>query len=301
MDKDSILDLLALIRAESVSLAANSRNTSQSAFSRRLQALEYQFGAELVDRSRRPSGPTYQLRTMQGDLEAALASLNRLADGFSIKTAEPLRVAALHSISANILPRALARLGDVLRERDIRLRSANHEVCFQMLMTEEVLVAFIYETEARKLDPPKDLVHRVSLGFEPFVPVASPRYLDKLQSLIDRGETLPLISYPSEMFMGDLTRASLLPKTPHRVSLRIVSGLTQAVTKCIEQGLGMGWLPRHSISDQLALGTLVRIDEMGFPASSVELSMMRLKTRNFAPHEELVDAVCAEMASLLQS
>jgi len=43
-----------------------------------------------------------------------------------------LRLAALHSISANILPRALAALDDVMAVHDIRLRSANLESCFQI-------------------------------------------------------------------------------------------------------------------------------------------------------------------------
>ena len=146
MDRNSILDLLALIRTESVTLAAQTRNASQSAYSRRLQSLEYQLKSTLVDRSKRPSGPTSHLRALELDLETALVSLNQLEDAFSSEPTPLLRIAALHSISANILPRALMTLDEVMSRNDIRLRSANLERCFQMLMTEEVATMICYET-----------------------------------------------------------------------------------------------------------------------------------------------------------
>ena len=299
MDKDAILDLLALIKAESVSLAAHSRNSSQSAYSRRLQALEHQVGSELVDRSRRPSGPTYQLKSMEVELEAALVGLNRLNDAFAIKSTEPLRIAALHSISANVLPQALAALGDALAARDMRLRSANLEACFQMLMTEEVIATFFYQTENRRLAAPKDLVHRVNLGTDVFIPVASPDYLPVLRERIDQGKALPMICFPSDTLFGDLTRSTLLPQISHNASLKILSGLTQTVTKCIERGLGVGWLPRSSAAEPMELGSLIGISDLGFPAAPIELTMMRLRTRSFAQHEKVVEAICAEMSAIL--
>lgn len=291
--------MLALIRAESVSLAAHSRNSSHSAYSRRLQALEHLFDTDLVDWPRRPSGPTYQLRSLQVELEAVLVGLNRLSDAFAITSAEPLRIAALHSISANILPRALAAFGDALASHDLRLRSANQETCFQMLMTEEVMVAFFYEAETRRLNPPKDLVHRALVCKDGYVPVAAARKLQEFQARSERDEVLPIICYPSNVFMGDLTRLVLLPQIPQRVSLKIVSGLTQTITKCIEHGLGVGWLPRSSIEDQLANGTLVELSDLGFPTALIDLTMMRLKTRSFSQHEKVVEAISAEISAIL--
>ena len=299
MDKDSLLDLLALIRAESVSLAAQSRNSSQSAYSRRLQAIEHILKTDMVDRARRPSGPTYRLKLLEPEIEAALAGLNRLVDAFAIRTAEPLRLAALHSVSANLLPRAFAAMGSILEERDIRLRSANHESCFQMLMMEEVMVIFIYQNQTYRLSPPRDLVHQDSVGFDEFIPVANPALLDTLREKMQRGDALPLISYPTNSFFGDLTRAMLLPQVPYGVSLKIVTALTQTVSKCIQSGLGAGWLPKSFAVEAISTGDLVEISELGFPSAPIELTMMRLRTRNYASHEDVVDAICAELSGIL--
>lgn len=299
MDRHSILDLLALIRTESITLAAQTRNTSQSAYSRRLQALEHKLKSPLVDRGKRPSGPTLHLRSLQLDLETALVSLNQLEDAFANEPTPLLRIAALHSISANVLPRALTALDDVMSRHDIRLRSANLESCFQMLMTEEVATMICYETETKRLDPPKDLVQRKSIGFDTFVPVCSAQWLPQLEALIADNRPIPLICYPPEIFMGDLTRSSLLPQLPYKVSMKLVSGLTQSILAAIRCGLGCGWLPGITVADDLENRTLVRIDKLGFAPSSLEVTMLRLKTKEFESMKPTVEAICREISNIL--
>ncbi|AXI55106.1 HTH-type transcriptional regulator YjiE (plasmid) [Pseudoseohaeicola sp. NH-UV-7] len=299
MDRNSILDLLALIRTQSVTLAAQTRNASQSAYSRRLQALEYKLKVMLVDRSKRPSGPTFHLRSLQLELETTLVSLNQLEDAFANEPTQLIRIAALHSISANILPRALKALGDVMAAHDIRLRSANLEICFQMLMTEEVAAMICYETETKRLDPPKDLVQRTSIGFDSFIPVCAAYWLPELKEMIASNRSIPLVCYPPEIFMGDLMRSSLLPQLPYKVSMKLVSGLTQSILAGIRCGLGCGWLPGITTSDDLENGTLVRIDHLGFPSSSLEITMLRLKTKEFENLKPTVEAICREISNIL--
>lgn len=49
-----LLDFLALVETRSFSEAAKGRNSSQSAFSRRIQSLESWLGARVVDRATQP-------------------------------------------------------------------------------------------------------------------------------------------------------------------------------------------------------------------------------------------------------
>lgn len=300
MDKNAILDLLALIRTGSISLAAQTRNASQSGYSRRLQALEHLLGAELVDRTRRPSGPTAFLKSQKLELETGLVAMNRLADAFAVQPFEPLRLAALHSISANILPRALAALDDVMAMHDIRLRSANLESCFQMLMTEEVVAALFYETEARRLNPPLDLVQRTTVGRDGFIPVCAPEYIAPLKDKIARDDPVALITYPSEVFMGDLTRSALLPALPFQVSMKLVSGLTQTIQQSIRCGLGVGWLPMTATTDDLRAGHLVQITDLGFPRAELDLTILRLRTKSLAEFKPTIDAICLEISEILR-
>jgi DNA-binding transcriptional LysR family regulator len=54
MEQGWLLDFIALARTKSFTEAAKSRNSSQSAFSRRIQLLEYWLNVRLVDRAVQP-------------------------------------------------------------------------------------------------------------------------------------------------------------------------------------------------------------------------------------------------------
>ena len=99
--------------------------------------------------------------------------------------------------------------------------------------------------------------------------------------------------------MGDLTRSSLLPQVPYRTSMKLVSGLTQTILGGVRCGLGCGWLPGITAAEDIENGTLVRIDEFGFPPSSLELTMLRLKTKEFESFKSTVDAICVEISKIL--
>ena len=58
MDYAWLLDFLALVDTRSFTEAARVRNSSQPAFSRRIQALEYWAGQRLIDRATQPVGLT---------------------------------------------------------------------------------------------------------------------------------------------------------------------------------------------------------------------------------------------------
>ena len=299
MDRKAILDLLALVQADSISLAAQARNSSQSGYSRRLQALEHQLGVPLVDRTKRPSGATLTLKSLALELDTALVALNRLNDAFSIEPSHPLRIAAVHSISASILPQVFAALDDVVATHDIRLRSANVDVCFQMLMTEDVVASLVYESDAIRIQTPHDLVQRTSVGYDQFVPVCSHHYYDTLVEKLKADDPISIIVYPSEFFLGELTRSSLLPRIECKVSLKLISGLTQAVKSSIVCGLGIGWLPLTAMRDELNSGKLIKIPHLGFPESPLELTVMRLRTKALEGFQPTLDAICTEISKLL--
>ena len=98
MDQQSLEDLLALIELRNITLAAQRRNVSQSAFSRRLKAIEDRYETELVDRSGRPAVPTQALNAMQEEIEFALISLKRVSNSFSrsVDMDPAVSIAAVH-------------------------------------------------------------------------------------------------------------------------------------------------------------------------------------------------------------
>ena len=131
MDVKSLEDLWALIEVRNVTLAARRRHISQSAYSRRLQAIEAYYGVQLVDRSGRPARPTAALDSMRSEIERSLGDLRRLQLGFTHGAASEryVGIAAVHALACGLLPAALSRASQHSPDHHIHLRAANQDVC----------------------------------------------------------------------------------------------------------------------------------------------------------------------------
>lgn len=293
MDQQTIEDLLAFITVRNVTLAAKRRHLSQSAYSRRLQAIERMYGIELFDRSRRPAQPTPSLDSMQGELEMALNTLKRIGKRLSskIQVDGHLSIAAMHSLSTGALPIALRMVADRLANHRIRLRSANRDGCFQMLMTEEVSVVVAYESSTQLFKAPANLVATTGLGSDPFVPVCTPELYPLIMSQGSADQALPLVSYPSDVFLGSVLNNDVLARCPFVFSHRLTSGMTSVVLSAVLNSIGMGWLPLSIVSDNFKRNRLVLIEHPAFPLVDLQVTMLRLRTPDMRSLDSLYDAL----------
>lgn len=298
MDRQSLEDLLALIHVRNLSLAARQRNVSQSAYSRRLQAIELRHGITLFDRSRRPARPSPLLDAMQGDIELALSTLKRMEKLLSVSSSveEQLTIVGMHSLSAGALPLALKRLGPILDNHPVRMRSANRDGCFRLLMTGEVGLMVSYETDARVLRAPPHLVSTKKLCSDLFVPVCNQDIHASLPSHIKAGRAIPLLAYPAEVFLGRILSEDILPRSALSFSARLTAGMTSVLLAAAIDGLGVAWLPASTAGDAIQSGRLIRIDEPAFPTLDLTVSMLRLRTPEMHQLDELHAALGMEIA-----
>src|SRR6056297_3507782 len=121
MDINWLIDFVCLGRTLNFSRAAEERNVTQSAFSRRIKSLESWVGAPLIDRSSYPVTLTPAGKQFLGTAQITLAQLTDTRQ--AIRAAEsrrlPLqRIAALHAISVNFLQPRLAEFA--LSMKDLR-------------------------------------------------------------------------------------------------------------------------------------------------------------------------------------
>lgn len=302
MDQQALEDLLALISLRSVTLAARQRNVSQSAYSRRLQAIEQRNGITLFDRTRRPARPLPALDAMRIDIEAALGTLKRLDARLSTSGSMEgsLSIAAMHSLSMGALPIALKQIAAQLHHRPVRLRSANRDGCFQMLMTGEVSLMVSYETEAMALNAPAHLVRTTRLCVDRLLPVCSPALLPQLRKSGTTFDTVPLLTYPAEVFLGRVLSSELLPQSRRTFRPVLTAGMTSVLLSAAVQGLGMAWLPASVAADAIGSGALVEIGELGFSALDMGVSMLRLRTPDSQALDALYDALGACIASAVE-
>lgn len=302
MDQQSLEDLLAFIEMRNISLAARRRNISQPAYSRRLKAIEDAHSVSLVDRSGRPSVPTRALQAMQEEIELALNSLKRVSKSLTRnENNRTISIAAVHSLSAGSLPIAISKIEKQLAHLRIRIHSANRDICFRLLMTEEVSVMLAYETIDQQLQAPKDLVEKTIITSDQLVPVCTPGLFPQLQDIISRKELIPLITYPADIFLGRVMYNDVLARSPHAFSQKLVAGMSSVGLLSARAGLGVAWLPASIIKDDLSSKKLQIIEVDGFPTAELTISMLQLRTKRMlrlnSLWSTLVDAISSTVKS----
>jgi DNA-binding transcriptional LysR family regulator len=302
VNQQALEDLLALIKLRNVSRAARIRNISQSAYSRRLQAIEASHCANLVDRTGRPATPTPILLEMASEIESALTSIKRVSRNLTrgYRENEVLAIAALHSLSSVPIPKAISQIQGLLSGHQIQLRSGNQSTCFRLLMTEEVSLMLAYETSENALDIPKDLVIKTRVTTDLLVPVSSPQLLKSLSNITPGSDQIPIVTYPENIFLGQQVHQELIAKSAHNFSQKLCAEMTSAIVSSAQAGLGMAWLPLSSIEDELKHDLLKVIDSPYFPKHELTVSMLRLRTRKMEKLASVCNALSAELENTIQ-
>ena len=302
MNQQALEDLLALIKLRNVSRAARIRNISQSAYSRRLQAIEANHGAKLVDRTGRPATPTSSLLEMTSEIESALDSIKRVSRNLKrgYKENQVLAIAALHSLSSVPIPKAISQIQGLLSGHQIQLRSGNQSTCFRLLMTEEVSLMLAYETARSTLDIPKDLVVKTPVTTDFLVPIGSPKLLNSLENITLGEDQIPIVTYPENIFLGQQVHQELIAKSAHHFSQKLCAEMTSAIVSSAQAGLGMAWLPLSSIEGELKHGLLKVIDSPYFPIHELTVSMLRLRTRKMEKLTSVCNTLSIELKNTIQ-
>ena len=158
MDLKHLEDFVSLCETRSFSRSAAARNVTQSAFSRRIQALELWLGASLIDRSTFPTSLTDEGRSFR---ETADEVLNMLRDAradmqtrrlLSLKT---VSFAALHTLALSVFPEWLKDIERILGPLKTDVLADNSHNCIQSLVEgkSDFLLTFHHDAVPMSLDP----------------------------------------------------------------------------------------------------------------------------------------------------
>lgn len=271
MRLDWIDDLLAVLDTGSFARAAELRCLTQSAFTRRIRAIEDSIGAELFDRSRKPVELLPAIRAQEPEMRALAAGLRRLRDG--LKRAGQgkggtLSLACQHAITTTVSPRLVSVLAEA-GSHAVRVRSGNRDECLLMLLSGEVDLAVMYELPGERSLPASHAFDTALLGHDRFVPVAAPGVIE--------GENWPLITYPADVFLGHVMDRAVLPRvSPHiGFTRKAETALTLAALQYALNGIGLAWLPEALVTELLAEGRLVALTGV-LPAQDLDIRMIRI-------------------------
>lgn len=281
-----IEDILAVSEMGSFNAAAEARFLTPSAFTRRIRSIEETLGCELFDRTKKPIVLKRHVRDSLPELREAAARLRHARQLLSepeVDQTQRITLICQHALTASVAPGLLAH--PVLGETpNARIKSGGKSECLLTLMKRKAEFALVYEALGEDPDLDPEFCDRVVLGHEKFSPVirqgVAPDLERQTPTLLP--DTLPMIGYPSSIFLGEVlqkTLASRPEKTPQLIRVA-ETGLSLALVEFVRRGLGVGWLPNMITEADLEAKSLVSLEHV---LPTFELNVVLLRMKNDLP------------------
>ncbi|WP_027174000.1 LysR substrate-binding domain-containing protein [Methylobacterium sp. 10] len=246
-------DFVSLARTGSFSRSAEERHVTQSAFSRRIRALETWLGVALIDRSTYPTTLTGAGREFRETAEEAVRMLHASRSSLQASARPNTRtvaVAALHTLALTFFPSWFRRIEERTGPLDSRLLPDDFHTCIQAVAEGgyDFLLTFHHPSVPILLDP-EHYPHRV-VGADSLVPVCG-------AGLATEAAALPLLGYPQTSFLGRVALHAQAGGAPATIAHTNENAMAEALKFMALEGHGLAWLPRSLVARELAAGELV--------------------------------------------
>ncbi|WP_019903398.1 LysR family transcriptional regulator [Methylobacterium sp. 77] len=252
-------DFASLARTGSFSRSAEERHVTQSAFSRRIQALETWLGVALIDRSTYPTTLTAAGREFRETAEEAVRMLHGSRSALQASArpnAQVVAVAALHTLALTFFPRWFRQIEAATGPLSSRVLPDDFHNCIQAVAEGgyDFLLTFHHPSVPILLDP-EHYPHRI-VGADSLVPVCC-------AGLADESAALPLLSYPQTSFLGRVVihAQARAGNPPAVIAHTNENAMAEALKFMALEGHGLAWLPRSLVARDLEDGRLIAVGE----------------------------------------
>ncbi|MGI9282708.1 MAG: LysR substrate-binding domain-containing protein [Endozoicomonas sp.] len=278
-------DFLALAELRNFSRAAEFRNITQPAFGRRIRSLEQTVGFELVDRGTVPINLTPEgrlfrttARNLLRQMEEGLGQLQGVVGGQAID------FAAAHSLSVTLLPELIQQMSEDEQLLQTRVESIDVDLAVEALQEGNCDFLLAFNVEAL-MQPPFEYL---KLGLTRMLPVCLPDEQGKSLFSDAHSETVPLLRYSPNAFMGRKVNSLLsASNVPVRFQTVMESSLTNLLKEMALKGKGVAWLPDYSVQHELESGQLVPFSTRPGWTGPIEILLYRNNVRLHARAERL--------------
>lgn len=258
-------DFISLASTGNFSRSAEERNISQSAFSRRIRALEHWLGSDLIDRSRfpttlTPAGHSFYQTAL--DVVRVLHRERAEFRGLVKRDARTISICATHTLAIHFAPAWIAALrqADGTGELNVKMIAADLHDCGQSLMEGACDLVLAYNTSAVPSMFGMSRFEAASIGDDTVIPVSASATGAAARHAIDAtmDEPFPLLAYSSNSYLGRLVGTALESwDLSRRARPSYESSLVEALKGMAMAGAGIAWLPRSAIASELSDGRLV--------------------------------------------
>ncbi|MEC3909571.1 LysR family transcriptional regulator [Sphingobium sp. CR2-8] len=265
MNLEWLEDFIALMKERNFSRAAQRRNVTQPAFSRRVHSLEDWIGSPLFIRS--PQGVQLSVagEAFSATAEAVVRDLYRAKAGAleaAGRAETTLPLAATHALSFTFFPEWIRLHAP---HETLNLMSDSMEACEQMMLRGDAsfLLHHSHPSVETALNPRQ--FRTVKVGEDVLIPVCRPRTDGTPIWLLGDGQDetpFPHLAYSNPSGLGRILKADWAQKG-HRFLPAVVmtSRLAAALLTMARDGHGVAWLPKSLANADITGGTLVEAGE----------------------------------------
>jgi len=264
MDIKLLEDFVCLTAQESFTAAARERNVTQSALSRRVQALENWLGTELINRDSKTFALTPQGRIFVSEAEVILRRLYNAREAARVLSTNgdyEITVASQNSIAQTLFLDWAKRLESRLDGVYVRLISEKLSECIELLNQGRVNYMFCYAHNSSTLPIDENRFPHTTVGKDSLIPVTVPgEDGSPLFSFPGSPEKpLPFIAYVHDSVFGKAVDQIIQSKShPCYLSRRYENAYSHTLKSLAMEKLGLAWLPKSSITADLNAGRLCR-------------------------------------------
>lgn len=263
LDLNWLRDFECLARTLNFTRAAAERNITQSAFSRRIKALENWVGLPLVNRAQYPVQLTQAGAQF---LPIALGAVSQLTETRQdLRDADRggsrfLRFSVLHTISVNFLAQRIDDLQKKIPDLHTRVVSDSLSTCCELLVegAVDIMLCYYHQSVSPRID--ETAFARKDLLTDRLIPVAAVAAAHGQGWDLGRtsGPAIPYLAYEPSSFLGMVVDSAMDTSSLH-IETIYVDGLVETIKRRVLKGSGFAWMPETAVSQELANGSLVQI------------------------------------------
>lgn len=277
MDIGWLQDFLTVAEIGSFTKAAEQRNSSQAAFSRRIQSLEAWLGVTLIDRSVFPTRLTPEgarFRDQAAEILRQVVDARIMLSGAPLARRDLVRVALPHTLATARLPQWWSEWSSG-RGLHCQAVAANvHDTVTSFVSGEaDLLVCFHHAQQPIHLDPAQ--YDRLVVGVESLRPYVARRQAQRWDFPGCDSQPLPLLKYSAGAYLGRMV--DLITETaPGGLIGHCVfeSDMADVLRNMAVAGYGIAWLPGCAV-----LGAEGELMPVGDERWSMTLSVVAYRDR----------------------
>ena len=251
-------DFLILEETRNFSQAADLRNLSQSAFSRRIISLEEAIGVKLFNLASIPLQLTEEGKLFHSQARNILKQLEYNLDellGQNSQNKPNITFAAAHSLSLSVMPELIKNINQSNKNFIYSVEAIDVDQTVKTLIEGKSDFIFSFYDENLSQEP---FLAKKILESKLFPVSATDK--DKQPFYHFSQETIPLLNYTKQSYMGRLVNRKLNIYSHLNFKTCFISSMSELLKNMVLNKQGIAWLPEYSIKNEIKQNKLVILD-----------------------------------------